>query len=146
MTCVLSHTSQTITAHYTWPIYWPTLTKTSLHTTHDPFTDPHSPNHHCILHMTHLLTHTHQNITAYYTWPMHWSTHSSTFSGWKCKISPLNICYVRYVLLWITYWLVLFESLLVFIFFQILKMSQHFWNFDCQQIFLNSLLIVSMLH
>ncbi len=78
MTCVLIHTSQTITAYYTWPIYWSTLTKTSLHATHDPFTDPHSPKQHCILHMTHALIHTHQNITAYYTWPMHWSTLTKT--------------------------------------------------------------------
>ncbi len=33
----------------------------------------------------------------------------------------LNICYVIYVLLWINYWLMWFESILVFILFKFKK-------------------------
>ncbi len=38
----------------------------------------------------------------------------SLFSQYKCNICP-NICYVIYVILWIKYCLMWFESLLVFI-------------------------------
>ncbi len=41
----------------------------------------------------------------------------SLFSQYKCKICS-NICYVIYVLLWIKYCLMWFESLLVFIVFK----------------------------
>ncbi len=37
------------------------------------------------------------------------------------KILSLNICYVLYVLLWIKYWLMWFESLLIFILFKFKK-------------------------
>ncbi len=37
------------------------------------------------------------------------------------KILRLNICYVLYVLLWIKYWLMWFESLFVFILFKFKK-------------------------
>ncbi len=37
------------------------------------------------------------------------------------KFLSLNICYVIYVLLWIKYWLMWFESLLVFILFKFKK-------------------------
>ncbi len=37
------------------------------------------------------------------------------------KFLSLNICYVLYVLLWIKYWLMWFESLLVFILFKFKK-------------------------
>ncbi len=43
----------------------------------------------------------------------------------------LNICYVIYVLLWIKYWLMWFEILLVFILFTLKKTSQHFRNSGC---------------
>ncbi len=43
-------------------------------------------------------------------------------SGLKwTKVLSLNICYVIYVLLWIKYWLMWFESLLVFILFKFKK-------------------------
>ncbi len=37
------------------------------------------------------------------------------------KFLRLNICYVLYVLLWIKYWLMWFESILVFILFKFKK-------------------------
>ncbi len=40
----------------------------------------------------------------------------------------LNICYVLFVLLWIKYLHMRFESLLVFILFKFIKTSQHFQN------------------
>ncbi len=42
------------------------------------------------------------------------------------KFLSLNICYVIYVLLWIQYWLMWFEILLVFILFKCKKTSRHF--------------------
>ncbi len=38
----------------------------------------------------------------------------------------LNICYIIYVLLWITYWLMQFEIIVVFILF---KFKKRFWKF-----------------
>ncbi len=49
------------------------------------------------------------------------------------KFLRLNICHVLWVLLWINYWLMWFESLLVFISnFKFNKKSQHFWNSGCR--------------
>ncbi len=50
----------------------------------------------------------------------------------SAKFLLLNICYVLYVLLWIKYWLMWFESLLVFIWFKFKKTSQHFQNSGCK--------------
>ncbi len=52
------------------------------------------------------------------------------------KFLSLNICYVIYVLLWIKYWLMWFEILLVFILFKLKKMSQHFRNSGCIRIYI----------
>ncbi len=45
----------------------------------------------------------------------------SSFCAYNCKISQFKHCYVLYVLLWIKYWLVWFEILLVFILFKFKK-------------------------
>ncbi len=45
----------------------------------------------------------------------------SSFVHKILKFLSLNICYVLYVLLWIKYWLMWFESLLVFILFKFKK-------------------------
>ncbi len=42
-------------------------------------------------------------------------------AGIKFEMSILNLCYVICVLLWIKYWLMWFESLLVFILFKFKK-------------------------
>ncbi len=50
-------------------------------------------------------------------------TYGFLFAWWSCsaKFLNLNHCYVLYVLLWIKYWLMWFESLLVFILFKFKK-------------------------
>ncbi len=48
------------------------------------------------------------------------------------KFLSLNIFYVIYVLLWIKYWLMWFEILLVFILFKFKKTSQHFQKSGCK--------------